>query len=93
MIDELRKLKSKFLEDGVEIVGVFGSYARGDFDQFSDIDIAYRLKKDIFFKKFKDGFSQLIRLEDMKREIEKIVKKRVDFVQFDERFAKDMRYV
>ena len=69
MIDELRKLKSKFLEDGVEIVGVFGSYARGDFDQFSDIDIAYRLKKDIFFKKFKDGFSQLIRLEEIKKEV------------------------
>jgi len=93
MIDELRKLKSKFLEDGVEIVGIFGSYARGDFDQFSDIDIAYRLKKDIFFKKFKDGFSQLIRLENMKREIEKIVKKRVDFVQFDERFAKEMKQI
>jgi len=87
----LKKLKEKYLKEGVEIVGVFGSFARGDSDLYSDIDIAYRLKP-LFFEKYKDGFSQIIRLNDIKNELQKELKIKVDFVPFNEKFE-EIEYV
>ena len=41
-----RKLKEKF-KDKIEEIIVFGSYARGDFNEDSDIDILIVLNNDI----------------------------------------------
>jgi len=87
----LKKLKERYLKEGIEIVGIFGSYARGDSDSYSDIDIAYRLSP-IFFEKYKDGFSQIIKIDDVKKELEKELKRKVDFVPFNEKFE-DIEYV
>jgi hypothetical protein len=46
IIEELRKEKPNLQQQfGVEEIGVFGSYARGDMDEESDIDIIVSLKK------------------------------------------------
>ena len=87
----IKKFKEKLSNEGIEIVGIFGSLARGEADEFSDIDIAYKLTKK-FFQKYKDGFSQLIRLEEIKKELKKELKKKVDLVPFSKRF-KDIKYV
>lgn len=36
-------MKANYAKEGVELLGIFGSFARGDEDIYSDIDIAYNL--------------------------------------------------
>ncbi len=76
----LKKLNLKYKDEGFIIVGIFGSYARDSQTKFSDIDIAYKLDYNIFSKKYRDGFSKLIRIEDIKRELQTIFKRPVDLV-------------
>ena len=77
------KQKSKLYKDeGIEIVGIFGNYARGDYDEYSDVDIAYKIDYDKFFTKYKDGFSQILRLDDIRKELEKLLGKKVDFIPY-----------
>jgi len=44
-----KKIRKKY---GVVILGIFGSYARGEQDELSDIDILVELKKPIGLKFF-----------------------------------------
>ena len=81
----IKKLKQKsklYQDEGIEIVGIFGSYARGDYDEYSDVDIAYKIDYDKFFAKYKDGFSQILRLDDIRKELEKFLGKKVDFIPY-----------
>ena len=76
----LKKLNLKYKDEGFIIVGIFGSYARDSQTKFSDIDIAYKLDYNIFSKKYRDGFSKLLRIEDIKRELQAVFKRPVDLV-------------
>jgi len=93
VFDVLSNLKSHYKKEGIEIIGVFGSYAQNSSDEFSDIDIAYKIDYDKFFSIYKDGFSQILRIEDIKKELEKKLKNRVDFVPFNSKIAKETVYV
>ncbi len=96
--DEILKcLKSKqreFYEQyGVKFIGVFGSYAKGDANQNSDIDILYRIdegkKLSIFqylalHKKLEELFRKkvdLVRDETLKPHIKSAVLKDMFYVQ------------
>ena len=79
-LDKIRIIKDRYKDDGIEIVGLFGSVARGDDDLFSDIDITYKIDYDLFFKKYQDGFSQILKINEIKEALEKELKKRVDFI-------------
>ncbi len=92
-MQELRELKKRFLEEGIEIVGIFGSVALGKNDEYSDIDIAYKINYKLFFSKYKDGFSQILRLEEIKNILEKNLKRKVDFIPFNKTIAKEIIYV
>ncbi len=92
--------KRQYLQEGFEIVGIFGSYAQGHADKYSDIDIAYKLDFDTFDKQFKGGFSKLLRIEEIKTELQKLLHLKVDLVsisssniRFQNRIKKDMLYV
>lgn len=63
--------------DGINILGVFGSYARGDYTHNSDIDILYEIQ-DIkaFMQKYK-GFTAFSKLADTKEFLKKSCKKRL----------------
>ncbi len=78
----LRNIKKRYEEEGIEIYALFGSYAKNSFDKFSDIDIAYKIDYQKFSQKYKDGFSKLLRLQEIKEELEKVLQKKVDFVPF-----------
>jgi len=93
MKKKLKKLKQKFLKDGIEIVGIFGSYAKNTNDEFSDIDIAYKIDYDVFFNKYKDGFSQILKLQEIKESLQSAFHKKVDFIPFNEKIAKEIKYV
>jgi len=76
----LKELKLRYAQEGLNIVGLFGSYAKGENDRFSDVDIAYELDRSMFSKKYHDGFSKILRIEEIKENIEKVLHKKVDFV-------------
>lgn len=98
--EKLRLIKPILSNDGINILGVFGSYARGDYSNNSDIDILYQIK-DIkeFMSKYK-GFSAFSKLADTKEFLKKELNKEVDFVDKDslneigkEFILKEVKYV
>jgi len=92
ILDKLKLLKDRYLDEGVEIYALFGSYATEKQDNFSDIDLAYKINHEIFSKKYKDGFSKLLRLQNIKEELESFFGKNIDFVPYKESF-KECEYV
>lgn len=60
-------------EYGIKKAGIFGSYARGDFTKKSDVDILIELDKKY----------SLWDLVGIKRKLEKVLKKKVDLVEYE----------
>ena len=59
ILNKLKEIKPLYEKEGLEILGLFGSYAKDTQNEFSDIDIAYRLDYNKFSQKYVDGFSKL----------------------------------
>ena len=78
IISDIQKLNKKYGEDGFKIVSLFGSYARDTYDQYSDIDLTYKIDHDKFFKD--DAFAKLARIEEIKKELEHRFHKKVDLI-------------
>lgn len=80
ILNTLKDIKPKYQKEGIEILGLFGSYARGTENEFSDIDIAYNLDFQKMLKQQdNNSFRVLFRLEDIAKELQKLFKKKVDF--------------
>lgn len=75
IILELRSLEKKLLLDGVEHLYLFGSVARNEETDQSDIDIAFDVQPEFELK-----FS-LIDQSRLQRELSAALKRRVDFVE------------
>jgi predicted nucleotidyltransferase len=80
ILNKVRDINKKYRNSGFKIVVLFGSYARGEEDAFSDIDLAYEINHEIFFKD--NAFKKLLTIEDIKRELEKSLHKRVDLIPY-----------
>jgi len=80
ILTTLKELKPTYEQEGLILLGLFGSYAKGTETKFSDIDIAYRLDYDKFSQNYKDGFSKLLRIEDVKKELQALFKTPIDLV-------------
>ena len=94
ILSKLKELKPIYEKDGLILLGVFGSYARDTQNSFSDIDIAYKLDYDKFSQKYKDGFSKILRIDDIKEELQQTFKTKVDFVPDNNKdILKDIVYV
>jgi len=100
IITQMTELKQQHSSEGFELVGIFGSYARGSADVYSDVDVAYRLDYDVFDSQFKGGFSKLLRIEEIKKELENRLQLKVDLVplnsansRFRNNISKDILYV
>lgn len=94
IILKLKELKPKYEKEGLILLGLFGSYAKDRQNDFSDIDIAYKLDYDKFSQKYKDGFSKLLRIDDVKSELQQVFKTKIDFVpDSNKELLKDIIYV
>lgn len=94
IVSKLQELKPKYEQEGLILLGLFGSFARDNQNAFSDIDIAYKLDYDKFSQKYKDGFSKLLRIDDIKSELEHTFKTKIDFVSdTNKKLLKDIVYV
>lgn len=73
-IEELkRKLLPILKQKGVRKAGIFGSYARGEQNKKSDIDILVKIDKEV-------GLVEFIKL---KIDLQKLLKRNVDLVEYD----------
>lgn len=69
ILKNLILLNKKYQDTGFKIASLFGSYARGAQDTFSDIDLTYSINHELFFKN--DAFAKLAKIEEIKTELEK----------------------
>jgi len=74
--NQVSKLKELFLVDGFIIDGIFGSYARDEETQKSDVDILYHLNQ-TFYEKY-SGFIGFQKLDEIKKIISQKLNKKID---------------
>ncbi len=90
----LTQLKPLYAQEGILLLGLFGSFAKETQNDFSDIDIAYTLDYERFSMKYKDGFSKLLRIDTIRNELQNRFKTKVDFVpNTNKMILKDIIYV
>ncbi|DAB32219.1 MAG TPA: nucleotidyltransferase [Sulfurospirillum sp. UBA11407] len=90
----LQKMKFAYAQEGITIIGLFGSYAKETQDKYSDIDIAYEVDYETFTKRYQGGFAKLLKIDSIKKELETIFKKNVDFIpNNNKKVLKDIIYV
>lgn len=91
---KLKELKPAYEKEGLILLGLFGSYAKETQTKFSDIDVAYKLDYDKFSLKYKGGFAKLLRIDDIKKELQSIFHKPIDLVpNSNKAILKDIIYV
>ena len=78
IIKNLHLFNQKYKEQGFMFFSLFGSYARGTEDIFSDIDITYKIDHNVFFKD--DAFAKLAKIDAIKKELELLFHKKVDLI-------------
>jgi predicted nucleotidyltransferase len=81
MLELLRQQKEVLRKEGFEIVGVFGSYARGEETEESDLDLLYDIKP-IFLEKY-GGFAAFAQLNTIKRRLADTLGKEIDLATVD----------
>ncbi|MDD3465673.1 MAG: nucleotidyltransferase domain-containing protein [Campylobacterales bacterium] len=79
ILQTLRDIKPEYETDGVSILGVFGSYARNQASENSDIDVLIETNN-IFMANHPDGFSGFTKLSKLREELESTLKTKVDIV-------------
>jgi len=79
----LKEFKLRYADEGLKLIGLFGSYARGSNDKFSDIDIAFQLDRKKFSHNYKDGFSKILRIQEVEKILTKAFHTKVDLVSLD----------
>jgi len=78
ILKNIQLLNEKYQNSGFKIFSLFGSYARGTQDRFSDIDLTYTIDHNQFFKD--DAFAKLAKIEEIKNELEKKLHTKVDLI-------------
>ena len=78
ILDRLQELNETLEKEGVKLEGIFGSYARDEADEFSDIDILYSTDPLRFFPE--NGFKKAIFLQDLKSRLESLFHRPVDLI-------------
>jgi len=79
--DKICVLKNRYADDGILILGVFGSYARGEETEKSDIDLLYSCTE-LAFKKY-SGWEIFPVLEKVKTELSQELGHKVDLADYD----------
>ena len=76
ILNYLGNIKSELMKNGIEKIGLFGSYAKDSADLYSDIDIVIKTSPS-FVKKFK-GIDSFLFLDDLRKRIEMKFQRPVD---------------
>ena len=80
LLDKLKELKPKLQDEGFELLGVFGSFAREEASKDSDIDLLYEIKNtDNYLAKYQ-GWDSIVHIVETKDFLKKELKRDIDFV-------------
>lgn len=79
----LKELKPKYEAEGFEILGLFGSYARGEATESSDVDILYKIPNMSEYLQKYDGWNAINRIVETKESLSQTLHKKVDFVDVE----------
>jgi len=77
----LKANKANLQKAGIEKVGLFGSFARGDFGENSDIDIVVLADKERFLGRLGD-FGASVFLDEFRAKVSEKFQKNVDILDF-----------
>ena len=81
IVDRLRAYKEKFADKyGIEQLGLFGSVARGEQDEKSDIDVFITMSRPSFFTRM-----------NIKEELHKLFHRKVDLINLHENMIRRFR--
>ncbi|WP_456470996.1 nucleotidyltransferase domain-containing protein [Caminibacter sp.] len=72
----LKKVKKELSKEGFYILGVVGSFARGE--DYNDIDIIY--DTDERFEKRYVGWDYFIKLEEIKQKLQNVLSSKIDLI-------------
>ena len=75
ILSYLTSVKEKYMQEGIVIKALFGSYSRNEATASSDVDILIEATP-VFANKY--GFGAIARLKDIELELEKVFKTKVD---------------
>ncbi len=78
ILKTLKELKPKYEAEGFLILGLFGSYARDEATDSSDVDILIDTEQE-FLDKYR-GFQAFAKFDDIKSELKAALHKDIDFV-------------
>lgn len=81
ILAKLRELQPRYEKEGFIIKGIFGSFARDEADENSDIDILYDLNPK--FIELHMGFYAISRLETIKNELKILFHREIDLATID----------
>jgi len=81
VLAKLREVKPSYEKEGFIIKGIFGSVARGDNDENSDIDVLYDLTPEFTKRHF--GFYAVGRIEGIKEELRQLFGCDIDLATAD----------
>ncbi len=78
IIDKIKRIKLKYESEGFIILGIFGSYARGDETEESDIDILFEMTDEFYGKH--SGWNVFPVIDVIEKEFEEKLGKHIDLV-------------
>jgi len=78
ILSTLKTLQPHYKKEGLLLLGIFGSYARDEESETSDIDILIETTPE-FLKTYK-GFKAFAKLDEIKYELEQVFEKKIDLV-------------
>ena len=77
IINKLKELKPKYEKEGLILLGLFGSYAKNEATNNSDIDLLYDINSSKFFTNT-SGQGGFNKINTIKEELKNIFKKEID---------------
>lgn len=80
ILTKLKQLKPKLQNEGFELIGVFGSFARDEEKATSDIDLLYQIKDTKEYLEKYSGWNSILHILEIKDFLKKELKKDIDFV-------------
>ena len=81
ILDYLSHIKSELMKNGIEKIGLFGSFAQDRATPFSDIDIAIQIQKGYLEKH--DVWEYFNLIENIKQKLLKKFSRKVDIYDLD----------
>lgn len=81
LLNKIKNQKKVLLQDGFEIVAVFGSFAKGQENIDSDIDLLYDIKP-VFLEKY-GGFQAFAKINEIRKILKELLGREIDLATID----------